>query len=91
MAQARRAPGVRSERDAVSQRARRNPMVELPAAQALRELDPSVRSILRTLLLDLRSDARRRAEKSGRTRKPPMAAYWAAVAAYAGHLARLLR
>lgn len=71
--------------------ARRNPMLQLPAVHAIRNLEPSVRLVLRALLLDLRSDARCRAEKSWRTRKAPMAAYWAAVSVYAGHLARLLR
>jgi hypothetical protein len=82
---------MRSGFDTASDLARRNPLVALPAVEALRRLDPSVRTVLRSLLLDLRSDARQRAEKSWRTRKAPMAAYWAAVAVYAGHLARLLR
>jgi hypothetical protein len=49
------------------------------------------RSILRRLLLDLRVDARARAEDCWDRRKPPMAAYWAAVAVYAGHAARALK
>ena len=71
--------------------ARRNPMVALPSVSRLSSLDPGTRSLLRAILLDLRRDARARAEHSWQTRKPPMAAYWAAVAVYAGHLARLLR
>jgi hypothetical protein len=43
------------------------------------------------LLLDIRQDAQVRAEKSWRSHKAPMAAYWKAVAVYAGHAARLLR
>lgn len=69
---------------------RRNPLLQLPALRAILALDIDTRLALRTLLLDLRDDARRRAEKSWRTRKPPMEAYWAAVAVYSGHLARCL-
>ncbi|MET3436041.1 hypothetical protein [Sphingomonas sp. 1185] len=56
----------------------------------LQRLDRSTRYLLRQLLLELRADARHRAEKSWHTRKPPMAAYWAAVAVYAGHIARAI-
>jgi hypothetical protein len=68
----------------------RNPVLALPSVRALRSLDPATREMLRAILLDLRADARGRAEASWRTRKPPMAAYWAAVAVYAGHFARAL-
>lgn len=71
--------------------ARRNPLAALPAVDRLRTLEPTVRSLLREILLNLRRDARTRAEHSWQTRKAPMAAYWAAVSVYAGHLARLLR
>jgi hypothetical protein len=70
--------------------ARRNPLAALPAVDRLRMLEPSTRSLLREILSHLRRDARARAER-WRTRKAPMAAYWAAVSVYAGHLARLLR
>lgn len=70
---------------------RANPLLALPALARLRALDAETREALRGLLLDLRADARSRAEKSWRTRKAPMAAYWAAVSVYAGHLARALR
>lgn len=69
----------------------RNPVLALPAMAALRRLDPVTRALLRRLLLDLQADARARAEVSWQRRKPPMAAYWAAVAVYAGHIARALR
>lgn len=69
----------------------RNPMLALPAVLALTQLDQDVRSTLRTILLDLARDARGRAEQSWRRHKAPMAAYWKAVAVYAGHLARVLR
>lgn len=43
------------------------------------------------MLMDLRRDAADNAEKSWKKHKAPMAAYWKAVAVYAGHAARLLR
>lgn len=69
----------------------RNPMLALPAMTALLQLDPPTRSTLRAILLDLAEDARDRADESWRRHKAPMAAYWKAVAVYAGHLARVLR
>lgn len=70
---------------------RRNPLLVLPSVRALHGLDDATRELLAGLLFELRADALRRADLSWRTRKPPMAAYWAAVAVYAGHLARCLR
>lgn len=70
---------------------RRNPLLALPAVAELQALPPDVRARLRAVLIDLRHDARARAERSWRTHKPPMASYWASVSVYAGHLARLLR
>lgn len=69
----------------------RNPLVILPAAQAMRTLPPEARAALRALLRDLSSDARSRAQVSWRKHKAPMAAYWKAVAVYARHAAGLLR
>ena len=69
----------------------RNPVLALPAASSLRELSPDTRAALGAILLDLADDARHRAEESWRRHKAPMAAYWKAVAVYAGHLARVLR
>jgi hypothetical protein len=66
----------------------RNPVLLLPAVQALRRLDPEARVALQRLLLEIRDEARLKADKSWRTRKPPVAAYWAACAVYAGHIAR---
>lgn len=43
---------------------------------------------MRSLLLDMRANARDRAAECWRRRKPPMAAYWTTVAVYA---ARALR
>lgn len=69
----------------------RNPLVTLTSFQALTLLGPAEQAALRALLLDLRADARPRAAECWRRRKPPMAAYWAAVDVYAGHAARALR
>jgi len=69
----------------------RNPLLALPSAQVLRSLPPEARNAFRSLLLDIRKDAQVRAEKCWRQHKAPMAAYWKAVAVYAGHTARLLR
>ncbi|WP_298277265.1 MULTISPECIES: hypothetical protein [Alphaproteobacteria] len=52
----------------------RNPVLGLPAINALRDLDPAAQEALRLALLDLQRDARRRAEKSWHTHKPPLAA-----------------
>lgn len=69
----------------------RNPLTSLPSAQAVRTLPDAARAALRALLLDIRRDAQARAEKCWRTHKAPMAAYWKAVAVYAGHTARIAR
>ena len=74
-----------------SRAAVRNPMLALPGVAALRRLDPDVRTMLRTVLAELADDARDRGDESWRRHKAPMAAYWKAVAVYAGHLARALR
>jgi len=69
----------------------RNPILALPAFKALQSLDPDVRALLDALLCDLQRDARARAQHSWEKRKPPVAAYWAAAAVYAGHIAKALR
>lgn len=69
----------------------RNPVLALPAMQALRNLPPGTRATLRALLLDLGADSRTRADTCWKKHKAPMAAYWKAVAVYAGHVARGLR
>ena len=66
----------------------RNPILALPSVARLRALNPEARLALQDILLEIQSDARLRAEKSWRSRKPPVAAYWAACAVYAGHIAR---
>lgn len=70
---------------------RANPILQLPAMHQLWALDPDVQACLRDLLLDLQRDARLRARASWDAHKPPMAAYWAAVGVYSGHIARVLR
>jgi hypothetical protein len=69
----------------------RNPLTGLPAAADIAALPPAARDALRRLLLEIRADARVRAEKCWRSHKAPMAAYWKAVSVYAGHAARLAR
>lgn len=69
----------------------RNPVLALPAAARLRALDAPMREALRAVLLDIREDARGRAETCWRRHKAPMAAYWKAVSVYAGHLARAVK
>lgn len=69
----------------------RNPVLALPATQRLQELSPLTRAALRGVMLELREDARERANESWRKHKAPMAAYWKAVSVYAGHLAKVLK
>lgn len=68
----------------------RNPLLQLPAVQQLQLLPAESQAALRAVLIDLRRDAQARATESWRRNKAPMAAYWKAVAVYAGHAARLL-
>lgn len=76
--------------DRSSRREVRNPILGLPAAKAMQDLSPLTRSVLRGLMLNLRDDARARADKCWRTHKAPMALYWKAVGVYANHIARAL-
>lgn len=69
----------------------RNPVLALPGVAALMKQSPEQREILAKVLNDIASDARRRAQESWKKNKGPMAAYWKAVGAYAGHLARCMR
>lgn len=68
----------------------RNPILTLPSVTRLRALSPEARLALQDILLDIQTDARLRAERSWRSRKPPIAAYWAACGVYAGHIARAI-
>lgn len=69
----------------------RNPLVGLPSVAAIKALPDATRAALRALLLDIRKDAQARAETCWKRHKAPMAAYWKAVAVYAGHAARIAR
>ena len=69
----------------------RNPVLALPSIVELKSLDQASRKALALVLGDIAQDARGRAEKCWRTHKAPMAAYWKAVAVYAGHLKRAIR
>jgi hypothetical protein len=69
----------------------RNPLVGLPSVAAIKALPEATRAALRALLLDIRKDAQARAETCWKRHKAPMAAYWKAVAVYAGHAARIAR
>ena len=69
----------------------RNPLLGLPAMAQLQALPADQRAPLAALLRQVRLDAHQRADKAWRQRKGPMAAYWRAVAVYAGHTARALR
>lgn len=68
----------------------RNPVLGLPSARLLRGMPSDARLLIAVLLFDLSSDARRRARASWDSRKAFVAAYWATVAVYAGHIARVL-
>jgi truncated hemoglobin YjbI len=67
----------------------RNPVCRLPAAAKIAELPPEAREALAAVLRDLSRDARDQANHCWKKHKAPMAAYWKAVAVYAGHCARL--
>ncbi len=76
--------------DRSAQRDVRNPVLALPGARLLVALPPECRAALRATLLDLKADARERADKCWFKHKGPMAVYWKAVSVYAGHIARVL-
>ncbi|HEX7783466.1 MAG TPA: hypothetical protein VF509_11730 [Sphingobium sp.] len=77
--------GLRSNRTEV-----RNPVLALPTARILAAIDPDTRTVLAWLLSDLQQDARSKSRQSWDRRKAFTAAYWAAVATYAGHIRRAL-
>lgn len=68
----------------------RNPLLALPATQALQALPVASQAALRAVLKDIGADARARADVCWKKHKAPMAAYWKAVAVYANHTSRLL-
>lgn len=64
-----------------------NPLLKLPAAEALLALPKEQRLVIEGLFRDLRAQADKEAENAWRRRKGPMAAYWRAVATYSRHTA----
>lgn len=64
-----------------------NPLLDLPAGQALLSLPPPERARIEAVMRELRDQANREAEVAWSRRKGPMAAYWRAVATYARHVA----
>lgn len=67
-----------------------NPLLKLPAGQALMALPEEDRKRIEAVMRDLRDQANKEAETAWKRRKGPMAAYWRAVATYARHLAHAL-
>lgn len=69
-----------------------NPMLALLGVQeAAASVPAEARHALYRILMALRADAQKKAAKSWRTHKAPMALYWKCVAVYAGHIAKLFR
>jgi uncharacterized membrane protein len=67
----------------------RNPVLALPGLKsAIEALPPEARAALRTFLVALRDESRRKADECWRKHKAPMACYWKAVGVYANHLSR---
>jgi hypothetical protein len=69
----------------------RNPVLGLPCAQRARFMPPEAREWLIEFLIDLRRDARERAEKAWRSFKAPQACYWRVIAVWSSHLVHALR
>lgn len=67
-----------------------NPLLKLPAGQALLELPAADRQRIEAVMRQLRDQANREADNAWKRRKGPMAAYWRAVATYARHIAHAL-
>lgn len=67
-----------------------NPLLRLPAGQALLALPADDRARIEAVMRQLRDQANTEAEIAWRRRKGPMAAYWRAVSTYARHLAHAL-
>ncbi len=67
-----------------------NPLLRLPAGQALLQLPQEDRARIEAVMRALRAQADAEAENAWRRRKGPMAAYWRAVATYARHTAHAL-
>lgn len=68
----------------------RNPVLALPAFQAILGLDAGVRAALAALLYDLAAQAREKSASELRRNKPWMFVYWRCIGTYARHIARAL-
>lgn len=68
----------------------RNPVLALPAFAAVAELPADARQALRSLVLNVRDQARAKGDESLRQNKYMMFAYWRVVGVYAGHIARAI-
>jgi len=70
----------------------RNPLLLLlPAAKKLVVFLPESKRALRALLLEIKTQARARADKCWARHKAPMAVYWKAIGVCAIHTSRLPR
>jgi len=69
----------------------RNPVLNLPAYARMSELSDDAKAAIAEIMRDLNREARQRAQESWRRNKGPMAVYWKAVGAYAGHIYRAIR
>lgn len=69
----------------------RNPVLQLSTFQKLYALGDEVKEVLAEVFMELRAEAKEKAERSWSKGKGPMAVYWKAVSVYAGHIARALR
>lgn len=69
----------------------RNPVLGLPSAEQLQSLSPEAKAVVASIFKDINAQARERAQESWRRNKGPMAVYWKAVGAYAGHIYRAVR
>lgn len=76
--------------DRSSQESVRNPLVALPSAAKFAALPDDVKALLLALMREASDDARARAEKSWKTHKGPLAAYWKTWAVNLRHASRLL-
>lgn len=74
-----------------SQAVVRNPLLALPVAKKIAAAPPEIRALWRELCMEIRTEAKLRAEKCWRTHKAPMACYWKVISVLAGHAARLAR
>ncbi len=66
-----------------------NPLMGLQSTREILALPPAVLDAVCALLWELHVNAEARAEKSWRTSKPPLAAYWASVSMYAKHISKV--